>query len=125
MIKQLLFAFLAFFLVSCAKTTNKVPVVNLPEMPLISKGANRELKIAFNPVCVRTKDYITKIKEAISEYKLTNEKENKEKIQEAEYLIAELNTICHPKSNQTKNWLSDIYVFKIKYEIYKEELEKY
>jgi hypothetical protein len=41
--------------------------------------------------------------------------------------VEEIKQVCVPRKScdNFNNWLSDVYVFKIKYEIYKEELEKY
>lgn len=92
-------------LIGCqTKVNTTVPSISLPEFPLISTNTNKELKTAFNPVCVKLQEYIGKTKET-------------------EYLTAELNTVCSPKSRYTKEWLDELYKFKIRYYIYKEGLK--
>lgn len=86
------------------KVNNTVPSIILPEFPVIPIETNKELKTAFNPVCVKLQEYIGKTKEA-------------------EYLTAELNTICSPKSKYTKEWLDELYKFKVRYYIYEDGLK--
>ena len=104
------------------KSNTTISSINLPEFPLISINSNKELKTVFNPVCIETKKHIQKIKENIAEYK-QNETENINKIKNSEKLLSELNVICSPKSKYTKEWLDELYKFKIRYYIYKEELK--
>jgi hypothetical protein len=110
-------------LTSCQKPINNtLPSINLPEFPVIPIESNKELKTAFNPVCTKTYRLISTIKDNIAEYK-QNEIENKNKINEAENLISELNILCSPKSGKTKEWMDDLYKFKVRYYIYKEGLK--
>jgi hypothetical protein len=104
------------------KVNTTIPPISLPEFPLISVNANKELKNSFNPVCTKTNILIDNLKKDILVYK-QNEIENKEKINNLEDLISELTVICSPKSRYTKEWLDELYKFKIRYYIYKEGLK--
>lgn len=66
-------------LIGCQTRTNKVPKINLPEMPTISLEAVKEVE----SVCIPRK-----------------------------------------KCDNLNNWLNELYIFRVKYNIYKEELEK-
>jgi hypothetical protein len=105
------------------KINNIVPNIDLPELPLISKEANKELKTAFNPVCIKINDHIKDLKISILNYNKDNP-EDIIRIKNREDLISELNIVCSPKSFNTKIWLDELYKFKIRYYIYKEELQK-
>lgn len=110
-------------LIGCqTKIDTTVPSISLPEFPSIPVNANKELKTSFNPVCIKTTILIADLKKDILVYK-QNETENKIKIKELDNLISELNVICSPKSRYTKEWLDDLYKFKIRYYIYKEGLK--
>lgn len=63
----------------CQTRTDKVPKINLPEMPTISLEAVKEVE----SVCIPRK-----------------------------------------KCDNLNNWLNELYIFRVKYNIYKEELEK-
>jgi len=63
----------------CQTKTSKLPKLNLPDMPLMNKGAAEEIK----QVCIPR-------------------------------------TAC----DNFNNWLNEIYAFKIKYYVYKKELNK-
>lgn len=95
-----------------SRINNTVPNIDLPEFPLISKEANKELKIAFNPVCSYTKKFI-------------GNKDLMLKLDDFDVnsVIKELNIVCSPKSSNTKIWLDELYKFKIRYYIYKEGLK--
>jgi len=105
-----------------SKINNTITNIDLPEFPLISVPANKELKTAFNPICIKINDHIKDLKASILNYN----KENPEdviRVKNTEDLIFELNTICSPKSKETKLWLDELYKFKIRYYIYKEGLK--
>jgi uncharacterized lipoprotein YmbA len=104
------------------KINTTVYSISLPDFPSIPVNANKELKTAFNPVCIKTNILIDDLKKYILVYK-QNEIENKEKINNLENLISELTIICSPKSRYTKEWLDELYKFKIRYYIYKEGLK--
>jgi len=95
-----------------SRINNTIPNIDLPELPLISTEANKELKIAFNPVCSYTRNFISN-KDLL--LKLDDFDVNS--------LIKELNIVCSPKSYNTKIWLDELYKFKIRYYIYKEGLK--
>lgn len=79
MTKQILFTFLLYLLVACSTpTTNKVPKINLPEMPLITQQIAEEIKV----VCVPRK-----------------------------------------RCDNFNNWLNELYIFEVKYNIYRAELD--
>lgn len=110
-------------LIGCqTKVNTTVPSISLPEFPLISTNTNKELKIAFNPLCTKTNILIDDLRKNILVYK-QNEVENKDSIKGLEDLISELNFMCSPKSRYTKEWLDELYKFKIRYYIYKEGLK--
>jgi hypothetical protein len=66
-------------LIGCQTKKNKLPKLNLPDMPLMNRGAVEEIK----QVCIPRK-------------------------------------AC----DNFNNWLNELYAFKIKYYVYKEELNK-
>lgn len=111
-------------LTGCQTKKNNINFIKLPNFPLLSYEGNQQLKTAVNPLCVATKKLIEDMKEAILEYK-KDEIGNKEKIEKAELLIIELNSICFVKTEKIKEWLDDLYIFNVKYYTYKEELEKH
>lgn len=63
----------------CQTKTNKLPTINLPDMPLMNQKA-----------------------------------------------VAEIKQVCIPRKacDNFNNWLNEIYAFRIKYYVYKEELNK-
>lgn len=111
-------------LTGCQTKKNNIHFIKLPDFPLLSYEGNQQLKTAVNPLCVATKKLIEDTKEAILEYK-KDKIGNKEKIEKAELLIIELNSICFVKTEKIKEWLDDLYIFNVKYYTYKEELEKH
>lgn len=109
-------------LIGCqTKIDTITPSIALPEFPSISVNANKELKIAFNPICTKTNILIDDLRKNILVYK-QNEVANKDSIKGLEDSISELNAICSPKSRYTKEWLDELYKFRIRYYIYKEGL---
>ena len=70
---------MTLILSGCQAKTNKLPKINLPEMPTISLEAIKEVK-----------------------------------------------SVCTPRSkcDNLNNWLGELYVFRVKYNIYKDELSK-
>jgi len=66
-------------LIGCQTKQNKLPKLNLPDMPLMNRGAVEEIK----QVCIPRK-------------------------------------AC----DNFNNWLNELYAFRIKYNVYKEELNK-
>ncbi len=77
-IKYFLIILMIFNLTSCSSPgTNKLPMINLPEMPTISLEAVKEVE----SVCIPRK-----------------------------------------KCDNLNNWLNELYIFRVKYNIYKEEL---
>lgn len=78
-IKYILIFFIFFNLVACSSPkTNKVPKINLPEMPLITQQIAEEIKA----VCVPRK-----------------------------------------RCDNFNNWLNELYIFEVKYNIYRAELD--
>ena len=107
-IKYFLIILVIFNLTSCSNhRTNKLPLINLPEMPLISKETNIEFKELYMPKCNKIKLFVVQLKEDV--------KSDKD-------LITELERVCMPKSDQIKIWLDELYMFKVKYDIYRLEL---
>ena len=71
---------LSLALIGCqTKTANKIPTLNLPEMPMMEQK-----------------------------------------------VIDEVKCVCIPrnKCDNLNNWLNELYIFRVKYNIYKEELQK-
>jgi uncharacterized lipoprotein YajG len=79
LLKKLTPLILILILSGCQTRTDKVPKINLPEMPTISLEAVKEVE----SVCIPRK-----------------------------------------KCDNLNNWLNELYIFRVKYNIYKEELEK-
>ena len=79
LLKKLNPLILILILSGCQTRTDKVPKINLPEMPTISLEAVKEVE----SVCIPRK-----------------------------------------KCDNLNNWLNELYIFRVKYNIYKEELEK-
>ena len=77
--KTLSLLILTLILIGCQTKANKVPKINLPEMPTISLEAIKEVK-----------------------------------------------SVCIPRKScdNLNNWLNELYVFRVKYNIYKDELSK-
>lgn len=114
MIKTLLFAFLTFFLTACTTpASNKVPAITMPEMPLMPKEANVEFKTLCKPDCNQISILVAQLETSPAvglDRKIITEMQQQLKI------------LCSPKTDKVKSWLDDLYMFKVKYDIYRLEL---
>ena len=114
MIKTLLFAFLAFFLTACTPpASNNVQAITMPEMPLMPKETNTEFKNLCKPDCNQITILVAQLETnpavGLDEKLITG-------IQE------QLRILCSPKTDKVKGWLDELYMFKVKYDIYRLEL---
>lgn len=114
MIKTLLFVFLTFFLTACTTSaSNKVPAITMPEMPLMPKEVNTEFKTLCKPDCNQISILVAQL-------------DTRLRLQEDKKLITEmqqqLKILCSPKTDKVKSWLDELYIFKVKYDIYRREL---